>query len=697
MPESILNVSDLKTHFHTEEGLIPAVDGVTFSVSKGKTLAIVGESGCGKSVTAYSLLRLIQAPGKIVGGQIKLKIDDELTVDIAELREKSDLLYHVRGGVISMIFQEPMTALSPVHTVGNQVCEAILTHNEVSPEEAEKQAVDMLRRVGIPGPEKRLKQYPFEFSGGMRQRVMIAMALVCKPKLLIADEPTTALDVTVQAQILKLIKDLQAEMETSVLLITHDLGVVAQTADDVAVMYLGRIVEQGPVREVLKNPRHPYTMGLLDSLPSINARAERLRAITGSVPSLTQIPAGCPFHPRCPYAVGGVCDVGHRPDLTELGPGRVVACVRAEEITREQPVRAKPAIQSENPLPSEVKETENGDKAPVQPLLSVRNLCKHFPIRSKGLLKRQVATVRAVQDLSFDLYPGETLGIVGESGSGKTTAARTILRAIDPTAGQILFHRDGHTVDLATQSAKELKGLRTRMQMIFQDPFSSLNPRMTVGDIIGEPLRIHGLAEGDELKSRVETVLARVGLKPEHRVRYPHAFSGGQRQRIGIARALIMNPDLIIADEAVSALDVSVQAQVINLLEDLQEEFNLTYIFVAHDLSVIRHICDRIVVMYGGKVVEIAETETLFARPRHPYTQSLLAAIPHPDPDTPLAYNISGEVADPSALPPGCSFDPRCPHAKAGLCDIAGKPPPLQNLAPNHQAACVRLEESYRI
>ncbi len=328
----VLAVEGLRTWFATEEGDLPAVNGVTFSVPRGKTLAIVGESGCGKSVSAYSILRLVQPPGEIVAGSIRLRTGDDGNIDVAALDDKSEQLYHLRGGVASMIFQEPMTALSPVHTVGNQICEAILTHRDVSRAEAERLAVEMLDRVGIPGPEKRLRQYPFEFSGGMRQRVMIAMALVCRPRLLIADEPTTALDVTVQAQILNLIKDLQAETGSSVLLITHDLGVVAQTADEVAVMYLGRVVEHGPVREILKDPRHPYTLGLLDSLPGINARAERLNAIRGSVPSLTEIPPGCPFHPRCPHAVPGLCDQGAPPRIEAVAPGHAAACVRAEEL-----------------------------------------------------------------------------------------------------------------------------------------------------------------------------------------------------------------------------------------------------------------------------------------------------------------------------------------------------------------------------
>ncbi len=328
-----------------------------------------------------------------------------------------------------------------------------------------------------------------------------------------------------------------------------------------------------------------------------------------------------------------------------------------------------------------------------EPILSVRNLCKYFPIRSKGFIRKQVGVVKAVDQVSFDLMPGETLGLVGESGSGKTTTARAILRAFEPTSGEVFFRTNGRTVDLAQISERALKPLRQQMQMIFQDPFSSLNPRMTVGDIVGEPLMIHGLAEGDVLRRKVEEALVRVGLKAEHRVRYPHAFSGGQRQRIGIARALIMNPALIVADESVSALDVSVQAQVINLLEDIQEEYKLTYIFVAHDLSVIRHICDRVAVMYGGKIVELAETETLFENPRHPYTRALISAIPFPDPDVRLQFDIKGEAADPADLPAGCSFHPRCPHAKQGVCDVRGEPPELRAIRPDHRAACVRVEE----
>jgi len=651
--DALLEVRNLKTYFYTEEGEVRAVDDATFSVKRGKILAIVGESGCGKTVTAYSILRLIQEPGKIVGGQILLNVGGE-TINVAKLNERSDKLFDVRGGLVSMIFQEPMTALSPVHTIGNQLCEAILLHQDVTKKQAEATAADMLSKVGIPGARERLSNYPHELSGGMRQRAMIAMALVCKPELLIADEPTTALDVTIQAQILELIRDLQRETGFAVILITHDLGVVAQTADDVAVMYLGRIVEEAPIRDLMKDPRHPYTQGLLLSLPSLSKEHEKLPSIEGSVPSLTELPPGCPFHPRCPHCEKGRCDVGGPPEMQDLGNGRRAACLRVNEIS---------ATAAEG----------NGRKSALAPsssaaLLSVRRLCKFFPVHSKGFLQKKIGDVKAVNDVSFDILPGETLGLVGESGCGKTTLARTILRALDPTSGEVLFRTNGSTVDLVTVADKELTDLRKRMQMIFQDPFASLNPRMTVASTVGEPLVIHGLAKGRELKDRVAEMLKMVGLKPEHMNRYPHAFSGGQRQRIGIARALVMRPAFVVADEAVSALDVSVQAQVINLLADLQEELKLTYIFVAHDLSVVQHISDRVAVMYAGKIVELADTKSIFNTPQHPYTEALMAAVPHPDPDIWMEFKLGGEVADPANLPSGCSFHPRCP-LRMDKCD----------------------------
>jgi peptide/nickel transport system ATP-binding protein len=681
-PTILLKVNDLKTYFYSEEGEIHAVDGVSFSMKRGKTLAIVGESGCGKSVTSYSILRLIQKPGQIKSGQMWFMPSEHQPINIAKLKEGDQELYHVRGGLASMIFQEPMTALSPVHTIGNQISEAILLHQTVDIKQAMKMAGDMLAKVGIPNAEVRLKQYPHELSGGMRQRAVIAMALVCNPQLLIADEPTTALDVTIQAQILDLLKSLQKELGTGILLITHDLGVVAQTADEVAVMYLGRIVERGDVRTILKNPRHPYTQGLLKSLPSMSRSDEKLPSIEGSVPALTDIPTGCPFHPRCPHAKVGVCDIGLPPSLDDVAPEHQVACVRVNDILNDDLIQHP----SRERVKGKYEPSINENNAPTKPILEVKNLCKFFPIMSKGLIRKQVGTVKACNNISFKLMPGKTLGLVGESGSGKTTTGRAILRAINPTSGQVLFHHNGQQVDLAKLTDAQLKPMRTELQMIFQDPFASLNPRMTVQQIVAEPLVIHGLARGKELEDRVVNILKRVGIRPEYRSRYPHAFSGGQRQRIGIARALILNPSLIVADEAVSALDVSVQAQVINLLDELQQEFGLTYIFIAHDLSVVKHLCDEVAVMYAGQIVEQSPTDQLFADPKHPYSKALLSAVPHPDPDVKMRNVLSGEVADLTNLPQGCAFAPRCSEC-IDQCIV--NEPPMACMDHNRLVKCI--------
>lgn len=564
----LLEVRNLQTHFSTSDGVTKAVDDVSFDLHRGRTLALVGESGSGKSVTSNSILRLIQSPGHIVGGQINLHSQRLRPIDLAQIPEGSDELYHVRGGIISMVFQEPMTALSPVHSIGNQITEAILVHQQVSNEEARQQSIEMLDRVGIPEPAKRYKQYPHELSGGMRQRAVIAMALVCQPELLIADEPTTALDVTIQAQILGLIRSQQQELGFSVLLVTHDFGVVAQMADEVAVMKSGRILEQGPVRDILSRPQHDYTKMLLDALPS-----------------------------------------HHRPAATVI---------------------SSPSPEPETP----------------RPLLSVRNLCKSFPGATRGFWRRTTENIPAVQDLSFNLAPGEALGLVGESGSGKTTAARCILRALNPTSGEIHFRLpDESTSQLDQLSDQALKPLRPHMQMIFQDPYSSLNPRMSVREIIAEPLRIHRIAKESEIDDRVVDMLRRVGLEADHRQRYPHAFSGGQRQRIGIARALIMRPSLVVCDEATSALDVSVQAQVIELLQQLRAELNLSFLFVAHNLDVVRNFCDRVAVMRRGRLMELESTERLFDQPQHPYTQLLLSVIPTIDPDQPIDFAVAEKLA----------------------------------------------------
>ncbi|WP_342567488.1 ABC transporter ATP-binding protein [Psychrobacillus sp. FSL K6-4046] len=537
--ETILKVEDLQISFLTNDNEFEAVRGVSFEVKKGETLGIVGESGSGKSVTARSIMRLLPSPpsfmknGSIefLGEQLHTKTEKEMEA--------------IRGRDISMIFQDPMTSLNPTIRIGVQIAESLIKHQKLSKKEGKAQAIEILKLVGIKNSEERYNQYPHEFSGGMRQRVMIAIALACKPTLLIADEPTTALDVTIQAQILNLMKDMQKRFGTSIILITHDLGVVAGMCDRVAVMKNGEIVETGTTEEIFANPKHDYTKKLLNALPRLDEKKK---------------PKKLP--------------------LRSIG-------------------------------------LENG-----KPLLEVKSLKQHFQVSRGNVLK-------AVDDISFFIKPGETLGLVGESGSGKSTTGRTILRLHEPTDGDVLYQ--GMAINRLSKN--ELKTMRRHMQIIFQDPYSSLNPRLKVLDIIGQALDIHRLSKNaEERKKRVEELLELVGLEPSHALRYPHEFSGGQRQRIGIARALAVEPDFIVCDEPLSALDVSIQAQIVELLEDLQHRLGLTYLFIAHDLSMVKHISDRVAVMYSGKIVELAESEELYTNPQHPYTKSLLAAIPIPDP-----------------------------------------------------------------
>lgn len=659
----LLRVRDLKTHFFSEGTVVRAVDGISYDVRRGEVLGVVGESGSGKSVSGLSLMRLIDSPpGRIIDGSIEFDGQDVLQLSDREMRR-------VRGNKISMIFQEPLTSLNPVFTIGNQMSEPLTLHQGMSTAQAWERAEEMLRLVGVPSPGERLKAYPHQLSGGMRQRVMIAMALSCNPQLLIADEPTTALDVSIQAQILELMRELQRDLGTSMIFITHDLGVVSEMCDRVNVMYGGRIIEQADVRRLFEQPSHPYTWGLLDCLPRFeDALGSRLTPIVGQPPNLAHLPPGCKFAPRCPYA-WEKC-TAEEPPLFDLGGGQVSRCWLHDKGQSGNSVR----LIEERKIVETVKRDQG-------PLLKVRDLRTYFPIR-KGLLQRKVGDVQAVDGIDLDVLRGETVGLVGESGCGKSTAGRSIIRLIEPTAGSIVY--DG--TDITEYSERQLRPFRRKMQIVFQDPFSSLNPRRTVGGIVGQPLRIHGLASRTNIGDRVNEILERVGLNPVHANRYPHEFSGGQRQRIGIARAIAAEPDFIVADEPVSALDVSIQAQIINLMQDLQEQMGLSYIFIAHDLSVVRAVSDRIAVMYLGKIVELADNLAFYDNPLHPYTQSLISAVPIIDPTMRKERIVlQGDVPSPINPPSGCRFHTRCPY-RFDPCD---KIDPRMLVSPEgHQVAC---------
>ena len=538
----VLEVRDLVTHFPVRGGVVKAVDGVSFTVHRGRTLCIVGESGSGKSVTARSILQIVDAPGRIVSGSMVLTQPDGSTLDLARLDPRGKAIRRIRGKQIAMIFQEPMSSLSPVHTVGDQIIEVLRLHLGMSKKAARARAIELLGQVEIPSPEVAIDRYTFEFSGGMRQRAMIAMALACNPELLIADEPTTALDVTTQAEIRDLIRRLQASHGMAVMFITHDMGVVAEIADEVLVMHYGKVVERGDVEAIFHAPREPYTRMLIESVVKLEHKAE---------------------------------------------------------------IRLRRA-----PVPE--------DRPPV---IAVENLSMHF------------GKLHAVDGVSLSVRPGETLGIVGESGSGKTTMGRCIVRLYEPTAGAIQYRRpDGSSIDLVKAKGHDLKAMRRHVRMIFQDPFGSLNPRMTVAQIIGEPLLVNGVAKGRALDDEVSRLMQQVGLEPAWRERYPHAFSGGQRQRIGVARAIALKPRVIVADEATSALDVSLRFQVLDLLMRLQDELDLAFIFISHDIGVIRYMCDRVGVMYRGRLVEMGTAEQVIDHPSHDYTRALISAVPRPDP-----------------------------------------------------------------
>ena len=662
--EPLLRIEDLRIEFSTNRGLVRAVDGVGYDVRPGEIVAVVGESGCGKSVTALGVMRLLPSPsGRISGGRVLFAGQDLARLPAPAMRA-------MRGRDIAMIFQEPMTSLNPVLTVAVQVMEPLTIHLRLPPKAARTRVAELLGLVGISDPERRLDQYPHELSGGMRQRVMIAIALACDPKLIIADEPTTALDVTIQAQILELMKDLCQRLGIALVLITHNLGIVARYADRINVMYAGRVVERGDSADLFRAPKHPYTLGLLQSVPRLDRpRAARLATIPGLPPDLREPPPGCRFAPRCSLYLP-VCDTS--PELRRVGANdHNAACHRAEDV--ETPPHFS--------LPSAAS-APTRTAADAAPLVSVHGLGKAFPVGRAG------AVLRAVTDVAFDIPRGQTLGLVGESGCGKTTVGRMLVHLTEPTEGEIRF--GGTDVTRLPRSGR--LPFRRQAQIVFQDPYSSLNPRSTVGGTLAEPLRVHRLVSGGKARAaRVAALLDMVGLPQRMADRYPHQLSGGQRQRVGIARALAMDPSFIVCDEAVSALDVSIQGQVVNLLEDLQRQLGLTYLFIAHDLAVVRHISQRIAVMYLGRVMEIGDGEAVLGDPLHPYTQALLDAAPVPDPAierTRRPRSLQGELPSPLSPPSGCVFRTRCPLASAECADTV---PALREFRPGHRAACIKL------
>ncbi|HFD78947.1 MAG TPA: dipeptide ABC transporter ATP-binding protein [Gammaproteobacteria bacterium] len=661
---ALLEVEELRVRIGAGAGAVRPVDGVSFRIRRGETFALLGESGCGKSMTALALLRLLPQPGgDIVGGSVKLDGDELLARTERGMRA-------VRGGRIAMIFQEPMTSLNPVMTIGAQIAESLEQHRGLRGNAARRRVLELLEDVGIPDAARRYGEYPHQLSGGMKQRVMIAIALAGEPDLLIADEPTTALDVTIQAQVLDLIRSLQHKHGMAVLLITHDLGVVSEMADRVAVMYAGELVEQAPRSVFFGRSQHPYSRKLFAALPDSSKREQRLTVIPGTVPPLNREFRGCRFAERCDRA-WELCRE-RRPAWFATGPEQGVRCHLAD-----------PALEPSAEVPP--AEGEQRRRAPAgapAPLLEVEDLKVHFPIH-RGLFKRVVGHVRAVDGVSLSIPQGQTLALVGESGCGKTTVGKGILQLLRPTGGQVRFEGE----ELTRLRGEALRRRRSDFQIIFQDPFSSMNPRMNVGDIIEEGMvaqRIGGRAA--ERRRRVEELLQQVGLRPEQRQRYPHEFSGGQRQRICIARALAVNPKLIVCDEPTSALDVSVQAQILNLLQDLQADMGLSYLFITHDLSVVSYLAERVAVMYLGRIVEAGSVNEVLDTPAHPYTRALLSAVPViSDDGERQVIRLEGDLPSPSNPPSGCHFHPRCPQAG----DLCRKSYPQRTwLSAGHEVRC---------
>ncbi len=661
-------------------GNVVAVDGVSLQVAQGESVGIVGESGCGKTTVGVSIMRLLPSNGHISGGTVVLN-----GRDLAPLSEKE--MRRVRGNEVAMIPQDPMTSLNPTMTIGRQIAEAVRLHRAVSREQARARALEVLQLVDMPRPAERLDQYPHELSGGLRQRVMIAMALACDPTLLIADEPTTALDVTIQAQILDLIDDLREQLGMSVILITHDMGVIAGRTDRVVVMYAGKVAEEATTETLFSNMMHPYTDSLLASVPKLTAHAgDRLVSIPGLPPDLSKVHTNCRFHPRCQYATDQCRE--EEPQLVETGdvglnghgPHRY-ACFHPVNVEH-RPV----AVQLRSSAEVEAYAQQRSAKLAAQPeLLTVDNLVKEFPVMKGGLFRRKVGTVKAVSDVSFAIREGEVFGLVGESGCGKTTVGRLVVALERANDGKIQFEGQ------ETQSLRgqRLRRVRRHVQLMFQDPYASLDPRMRVGGIVREPLKVQRIGSRQEQVARVGQLMEEVGLSRTAVDRYPHEFSGGQRQRIGLARALALDPKLIVADEPVSALDVSIQAQILNLMKDLQERRNLTLVLISHDLAVVRYMADTIGVMYLGKLVEVGPANEVYDHPAHHYTRGLLDAVPEAEPSKARlkirAKGVQGELPSAVDPPSGCRFRTRCPRAEE-RCAL--ETPPWADFGNNHMALC---------
>ena len=669
--KKLLDARNIVTTFTNEKIENTVVDDVSFYINPGEIIGLVGESGSGKSITMLSTIQLLASNGKVRSGVVEL---DENGTNILEYAVNSKEMGKIRGGRIGMIFQEPMTTLNPVMTIGHQIQESIMLHLGLGKEEARQKAISWLEMVKIPDAAERYNYYPQQFSGGMRQRIVMAMVLAAEPDFIIADEPTTALDVTIQAQLLEMIRDICKAQNISVVIVTHNLGVVARYAERIYVMYAGNIVEHADAVSLFKNPNHPYTRGLLNAVPKLSDDKDRvLIPIDGVPPSPIDRPTWCSFYARCGSCTEA-CKAKGKPALEEIEPGHFKACW----FTKEEQL-ANEAANGSNEVRRRPEKKISDEK-----VLVVKDLVKSFDV-TKGMLQRKIGSFNALEGISFYARKGETLGIVGESGCGKSTLAKNIMRIQKPNHGSVTFNGE----EIANKKLSEIRHIRSDIAMIFQDPFSSLDGRQNAGSIIGESLKLHKLVKTrEEYDRRVDELMTMVGLSPSLKDRMPHEFSGGQRQRISIARALSSNPKVIICDEPISALDVSIQAQIINLLEELQAKLGITYLFIAHDLSVVKHISDRVLVMYLGRIVEIADCEELYSKPLHPYTQSLLAAVPVSDPELEQSKDapiLAGEIPSVLNRPKGCPFSDRCPHC-SDKCMQA--PPALTDVGNGHEVAC---------